>query len=90
MKKKRIGLQDIVPFAAFIVIFMFFEIASGGKMLSPFNLSMLVDQSLITIVVGCGALFVVAQGSIDLSVGVNLALSGVVPPGRRIWQAACS
>jgi ribose transport system permease protein len=78
MKKKRIGLQDIVPFAAFIVIFMFFEIASGGKMLSPFNLSMLVDQSLITIVVGCGALFVVAQGSIDLSVGVNLALSGVV------------
>jgi ribose transport system permease protein len=32
----------------------------------------------MTIVVGCGALFVVAQGSIDLSVGVNLALSAVV------------
>jgi ribose transport system permease protein len=32
----------------------------------------------MTIVVGCAPLLVVAQGSIDLSVGVNLALSGVV------------
>lgn len=78
MKNKKIAIEDIVPFAAFIVIFAFFTIASGGKMLSSFNLSILLDQSLMTIVVGCGALFVVAQGSIDLSVGVNLALSGVV------------
>ncbi len=78
MKKKNIPLQDIVPFAAFIVIFAFFTIASKGRMLTSFNLSLLLDQSLMTIVVGCGALFVVAQGSIDLSVGVNLALSGVI------------
>ena len=78
MKRKKIEFQDLVPFVSFIVIFVFFEITSGGKMLSPMNLSTLVDQSLITIIVGCGAVFVVAQGSIDLSVGVNLALSGVV------------
>jgi ribose transport system permease protein len=78
MNKTRISFADIIPFAVFIVIFLFFEIASGGKMLSPFNLSTILEQSLITIVVGCGVLFVVAQGSIDLSVGVNLALSGVV------------
>lgn len=78
MKKKKINLQDIVPFAAFIIIFMFFEITSHGKMLSAFNLSILLDQSVMTMVVGCGALFVVAQGSIDLTVGVNLALSGVI------------
>ena len=78
MKRKKIDIQDIVPFVSFIVIFGFFEIASGGKMLSPFNLSLLVDQSVMTIVVGCGVLFVVAQGSIDLSVGVNLAFAGVI------------
>jgi ribose transport system permease protein len=77
-KIKRIGLQDIVPFAAFIVIVTFFQITSHGRMLTPYNLSILIDQSLITVIVGCGALFVVAQGSIDLSVGVNMALSGVV------------
>ncbi len=78
MKKLKINWQDVVPFIAFFVIFIFFAIASGGKMLSAFNLNTLLEQSLITIVVGCGALFVVAQGSIDLSVGVNLALAGVV------------
>jgi ribose transport system permease protein len=78
MKKRKIGIQDIVPFAVFIIIFAFFSIASKGRLLSLFSLHMLLDQSVMTIIVGCGALFVVAQGSIDLSVGVNLALSGVV------------
>ncbi len=78
MKKRNIGVQDIIPFAVFAVIFAFFSIASKGRLLSPFSLQMLLDQSVMTIVVGCGALLVVAQGSIDLSVGVNLALSGVV------------
>ena len=78
MKKIRISLQDVVPFAAFIIIFSFFAITSKGSVLSAFNLSILLDQSVMTIIVGCGALFVVAQGSIDLSVGVNLAFTSVV------------
>lgn len=78
MKKTRIKLRDVVPFIAFLVIFIFFAIASGGRMLSAYNLKLILEQSMITIIVGCGVLFVVAQGSIDLSVGVNLALSGVV------------
>lgn len=78
MKKKSVKLQTIVPFIAFAVIFLFFTVASGGKMVSAYNLKMLIDQSMVIIVVGSGMLFVVAQGSIDLSVGVNLALSGVI------------
>lgn len=78
MKKKiKIRWQDVVPFIAFLVIFLFFTIASKGRMLSAYNLNLILDQSMITILIGCGVIFVVAQGSIDLSVGVNLALSGV-------------
>jgi ribose transport system permease protein len=80
---KNIKLQTVVPFAAFIVIFLFFTIASGGKMVSAYNLGMLIDQSMVIILIGSGTLFVVAQGSIDLSVGVNLALSGVI----GMWAA---
>ena len=76
--KLKISWQDIVPFIAFLVILIFFSIASKGKMLSAYNLSLLVEQSMITIIIGCGVLFVVAQGSIDLSVGVNLALACAV------------
>jgi ribose transport system permease protein len=56
--------------------------SDGGMVYSPvngfYNLTKLIDQSMIIIVIGCGAIFVVAQGCIDLSVGVNLALSGAI------------
>ena len=77
-KGRKINPADVIPFAAFLILFLFFSVASRGKMLSAYNLRLLVEQSIQTIIVGCGVLFVVAQGSIDLSVGVNLALSGVV------------
>ena len=84
MKKFKFSFQDVVPFVAFFVIFLFFTImsynerTSSFRMLTPLNMNTLLDQTMQTIVVACGALFVVAQGSTDLSVGVNLALSGVI------------
>lgn len=83
-KLGKLKFQDVVPFAAFIIIFLFFTIASYNErtgtitMLTARNLSTLLDQTMQTILVACGTLFVVAQGSTDLSVGVNLALSGVI------------
>jgi len=78
MKLRKLDLRDIVGFIAFFAIFIFFSITSQGRMFTPLNLMTLLDQSMLCIIVGCGCIFVVAQGSIDLSVGVNLALSGVV------------
>ncbi|MBR6708209.1 MAG: ABC transporter permease [Clostridia bacterium] len=78
MKKHNAKLADLIPFIAFVVIFAFFSIASGGKMFSKYNLMAILDQSMITIIIGCGVLFVVAQGSTDMTVGVNLGLSGVL------------
>jgi ribose transport system permease protein len=82
MKNKTSSLKfsasEAVPFIAFVVLFVFFSVASGGKMLSSYSLKMLLEQSILTIITACGVLFVVAQGSIDLSVGVNVAFSGVI------------
>lgn len=83
-KLGKLKFQDVVPFVAFLVIFLFFTIASYNErtgtitMLTARNLSTLLDQTMQTILVACGTLFVVSQGSTDLSVGVNLALSGVI------------
>jgi len=80
---KKIKVSDLVPFIAFVVLFVLFTVASEGRLLTPYALKLLLEQSILTIVVGCGVLFVVAQGSIDLSVGVNLALAGVA----GMWAA---
>jgi ribose transport system permease protein len=78
MRSFNVKIQDIVPVIAFVAVLLLFTVLSGGKMLSAFNINLLVDQSMMVILIGSGMLFVVAQGSIDLSVGVNLALSGVI------------
>ena len=84
-EKKRIRLSDLVPFIAFVVLLVFFSLATKGKMLTEYSLKKLIEQSILTIITACGVLFVVAQGSIDLTVGVNVALSGVV--GMHIAHA---
>lgn len=78
MKKIKIEINELVPFIAFFIIFVFFAIASEGRMLSSYNLRTILEQSMVTIIAGSGVMFVVAQGSIDLSVGVTLALAGVL------------
>ena len=84
MKQKRsFGLSDAIPFIAFAVVFVFFSFMSDGRLLSAYSINKLIDQSMVIIIIGCGILFVVAQGSIDLSVGVNLAFSGVI----GLWAA---
>ena len=83
-KLKKLSFQDVVPFVAFIVIFLFFTLNSYNSrsgvftMLTARNLTTIVEQTIITLIVATGTMFVVAQGSTDLSVGVNLALSGVI------------
>jgi len=83
-KTRKIRMSELVPFIAFVVLLVFFSIGTKGKMLSSYSLKMLVEQSILTIISGCGVLFVVAQGSIDLTVGVNVALAGVV--GMHVAQ----
>ena len=89
IKKLNVRFQDLVPFIAFFVIFIFFSIMSYDgrngniRMLTAYNLNLILDQSMLSIIIGSGVLFVVAQGSTDLSVGVNLALSGVI----AMWTA---
>lgn len=89
MKKRNITFQDLVPIIAFVVIFLFFTFMSYNsrtgtfRMLTSLNLTTIIEHTMMTIIIASGSLFVVAQGSIDMSVGVNLALSGVI----GVWAA---
>jgi ribose transport system permease protein len=60
-----------------VIILAFFTIMSKGNMLSAFNLRAIADQTVIVVVAGLGAIFVVAQGGADLSVGTTVGLTTV-------------
>ena len=76
--QRKLEWNKLVPFLAAIVFFLVFTLLTGGNMVSAFNLSTLVDQALLLVVGCCGTIFVASQGSVDLSVGVNTAMAGVL------------
>lgn len=78
MKNKGFEPARFIPFISFAVIFLIFLIASGGKNILPFNLKAILDQSIVVIIGGLGTIFVVALGSVDMTIGITMALSGVV------------
>ena len=78
MKKRNISFGDI-PSAVLmlIVIFLYFSLFAGG-FLSLYNLNSILVQSIIPCVLVLGVSVVIISGSLDLSVGNVLALSGCV------------
>lgn len=86
--KKNIDINKLVPFISLIIMFVLFTILTKGRMMTPFNLSSLIDQTVVLIIACCGTLFVSAQGRTDLSVGVTCALAAVL--GDLAYRATSS
>ena len=40
---KKLRLSDLVPFIAFVVLLVFFAVATGGKMFSSYSLQKLIE-----------------------------------------------
>jgi ribose transport system permease protein len=70
MMKQRMDLNKAVPFISLVTILIVFAILTKGNMFSAFNLKTLVDQTVILLVMCSGAIFAIALGCCDLSVGV--------------------
>ncbi len=68
----------LVPFAALIVVVIFFSVVGGENFLSLDNASFLLQQSAVIAVPAFGVTLVIIAGSIDLSVGSVVALTGMV------------
>ncbi len=78
MKNEKIEVNKLVPFASLFAMLLAFTILTKGSMVSVYNLSMLLDQSVVLIIACCGTIFVSAQGRVDLSVGVTCAFAAVL------------
>ena len=63
---------------ALIVIWLFFNIASGGIFLSPRNLWNLSVQASVTALIATGMVLIIVSRNIDLSVGSLLAFLGLM------------
>lgn len=68
----------LVPFIALFLVIGFFSITAGSRFLTLNNASFLLQQSAVIAIPAFGVSLVIIAGSIDLSVGSVVALTGMV------------
>ena len=80
--KKRqtlnINVRDYALLGALIVIVLFFQIATDGKLLLPANVNNLISQNAYVVILAIGMVMVIIAGHIDLSVGSLVAMIGAI------------
>ncbi|MFW5631125.1 MAG: sugar ABC transporter permease, partial [Acetivibrio ethanolgignens] len=70
-------LRQYTMVIALVVLLIFFNIASGGKMITPSNFQNLISGNAYVLVLAIGMLMVIVVGHIDLSVGSVAGFSGM-------------
>ena len=78
--KKVLGedLHKYTMVIALIALIIFFNIASGGKMITPSNFQNLLSGNAYVLILAIGMLMVIVIGQIDLSIGSVAGFCGMV------------
>jgi ribose transport system permease protein len=76
----RVWLTRLGPFLGLVLVIATFAILTGSpeRYLSPFNLRIVLAQTVVVALGAIGMTMIIVSGGIDLSVGAVIALTGVV------------
>jgi putative multiple sugar transport system permease protein len=71
-------LRQIGLFIALIAIVILFQILTGGNLLTPRNVTSIINQNAYVLILAIGMVMVIIAGHIDLSVGSVVAFDGAM------------
>jgi ribose transport system permease protein len=71
-------LNRVGPILGLVLVVSIFYVLTPGHYLSPFNLRLVLGQTVIVAIGAIGLTMIIVSGGIDLSVGSNIALTGVL------------
>jgi ribose transport system permease protein len=78
-KQKANGvLRDLTPLFGFAGIVIIFSILTGGKIIRPANLSLMLSQVYVLMIASMGVFMIMTVGGLDFSQGAILGLSSIV------------
>lgn len=71
-------LQNYLPLVAFAIIVIFFTIATGGSILTPKNITLILSGGYMLMIAACGVWLIMTMGCLDFSQGSMLGVSCAV------------
>ncbi len=75
MSRKNM-IRTLLPIAGLIVVFVVFNVLTGGRMVSKFSLVM--SQMYVTLIASTGVFFIMTMGGLDFSQGSILGMASIV------------
>ncbi len=82
---RTFGTNAAWIFLLLVLLMVFFDVQSGGKFLTEFNLRTMAENVAVLLVIAVGETFVMATGGIDLSVGYVLLFASVTSAQAMNW-----
>lgn len=77
--KLKSTLKQYTMVIALVIVFIFFTVLTGGRLILAQNISNLLLQNAYVMVMACGMLLcILTGGNVDLSVGATLCLSAAL------------
>lgn len=70
--------QQAVPFLGLILVIIFFQIATKGKLLSTSNFKAFSNYAFQMVIPACGLVFLMAQGQLDFSMAGIVCVSCII------------
>ncbi|WP_022868982.1 multiple monosaccharide ABC transporter permease [Schaalia vaccimaxillae] len=84
---KRIDFGQYGIMLALVVVVIFFQVMTQGRLLRPDNVASLIQQNAYVIIMALGMLMIIVAGHIDLSVGSLIAfIGGVLGIAMTQWN----
>jgi ribose transport system permease protein len=71
-------LRDLMPLFGFVAIVVVFSILTGGKIIRPRNLNLMLSQVYVLMISSMGVFMIMTVGGIDFSQGSILGLSSII------------
>lgn len=81
IKKTFLKIKDsrltgmLLPLLWLVLLIVIFGVTTGGRFFDPFNIGIMIDQTLIVATVATGASFIYATGNVNIAMG---AMTGLV------------
>lgn len=70
--------RTILPVIGLVVVIVLFAILTGGRMLTPFNIELLLNQTYVLMIASIGVFLIMTMGCLDFSQGSMLAIASIV------------
>ena len=75
-KFSTMTMLRVLPIVGLVVVFILFNILTGGRMLS--NMNLVLSQVYVTMIASMGVFFIMTMGGLDFSQGSILGLASIV------------